>query len=295
MPVELLALLASVCWAFSSLFSAAPAQRLGAFAFSRWRMLFATVLLWGLAGWTGGAHTLQGSAWLLLAVSGVIGISLGDTALFACMNRLGPRRSGILFATHALMSAVLAWAWLDERLSAWGVVGAALLVSGVMLAVAFGKRADEGHGWEQTRGHLKWGVALGLLAALCQAVATLMLKPLMSTGVDAVAASAMRMSAALAAHGLLWVLWSGAHAKASVRWGDLFHTGMSALLAMVVGMTLILQALKTGQANVVALLSSVTPVMILPLLWVVYRKPPAWGGWAGAVGVVVGTSLLLTR
>jgi hypothetical protein len=35
--------------------------------------------------------------------------------------------------------------------------------------------------------------------------------------------------------------------------------------------------------------------MILPLLWVVYRKPPAWGGWAGAAGVVAGTSLLLAR
>lgn len=295
MPVELLALLASLCWAFSSLFSAGPAQRLGAFAFSRWRMLFAAALLWLLASWSGGAATLQGSAWLLLAISGVIGISLGDTALFACMNRLGPRRSGILFATHALMSAVLAWAWLDERLSAWGVVGAALLVSGVMLAVAFGKRADEGHGWEKTQGSLRWGVALGLLAALCQAVATLMLKPLMSTGVDAVAASAMRMSAALGAHLLLVALWQGARAKAPIRRSDLFHTGMSALLAMVVGMTLILQALKHGQANLVALLSSVTPVMILPLLWVVYRKPPAWGGWAGAAGVVAGTSLLLTR
>jgi drug/metabolite transporter (DMT)-like permease len=103
------------------------------------------------------------------------------------------------------------------------------------------------------------------------------------------------MSAALGAHVLLLMLWQGARSKAPIRGSDLFHTGMSALLAMVVGMTLILQALKTGQANVVALLSSVTPVMILPLLWVVYRKPPAWGGWAGAVGVVAGTSLLLTR
>jgi hypothetical protein len=36
-----------------------------------------------------------------------------------------------------------------------------------------------------------------------------MLKPLMSTGIDAVAASAVRMSMALAAHGVLW-RWAGA-------------------------------------------------------------------------------------
>jgi hypothetical protein len=39
----------------------------------------------------------------LLALSGLIGIFIGDTALFACMNRLGPRRSGVLFATHAIV------------------------------------------------------------------------------------------------------------------------------------------------------------------------------------------------
>ena len=293
MRPEAMALMAAGCWAFSSLFSAPPAQRLGAFAFSRWRMLFASALLWALAWHSGSWGSLASSAWLWLGFSGLIGIFLGDTALFACMNRLGPRRSGVLFATHAGFSAFLAWWLLGEVLWGWALVGAALLVSGVMLAIVWGKRSDEAHGWEQTRGRLFWGVALGLLAALCQSLATLMLKPLMSTGVDPVAASAVRMSVALAAHGVLWLLWRGARAQAPVRAQDLWLTFASAAVAMALGMTLILAAMREGQAGVVAILSSVSPILILPLLWLVYRRRPAWGAWVGAVLAVLGTALVM--
>jgi drug/metabolite transporter (DMT)-like permease len=290
---EALALLAAACWAVSSLFSAPPAQRLGAFAFSRWRMLFASLLLWGLALYGGGWRSLDASAMGLLALSGLVGIFIGDTALFACMNRLGPRRSGVLFACHALFSGVLAWVWLGEVLWGWALLGSVLLVAGVMLAIVWGKRSDEAHHWEQTRGRLAVGVALGLLAALCQSVATLMLKPLMSTGMDAVAASAVRMMLALAAHGVLWLLWRGARAQAPVRWTDAGLTFLSAAVAMALGMTLILKAMHLGQAGLVAVLSSVTPILILPLLWLVYRRRPAMGAWWGAALAVSGTVLIL--
>jgi len=291
---EALALIAAACWAVSSLFSAGPAQRLGAFAFSRWRMLFASLLLWSLALAGGGWRSLDVAGFGLLALSGLIGIFIGDTALFACMNRLGPRRSGVLFATHALFSAWLAWLFLGETLWGLTLVGSGLLVAGVMLAIAWGKRGDEVHAWEQVRGVLWVGLGLGLLAALCQSVATLMLKPLMSSGADAVAASAMRMSTALAAHGLLWLSWRGARARARLRLKDATWIFMSAAIAMALGMTLILQAMRDGQAGLVAVLSSVTPVLILPLLWLVYRRRPALGAWVGAMLAVIGTALILT-
>lgn len=290
---EVLALVAATCWAVAALFSAPASQRLGAIAFSRWRMFFASGLLWAIALASGGWRSLDTSAFGLLALSGVIGIFIGDTALFACMNRLGPRRSGVLFATHALFSAVFAWAFLGELLWGWALVGASLLVSGVMLAILRGRREDESHAWEQTRGRLAIGVGLGLVAALCQSVATLMLKPLMTSGIDAIAGSAMRMSTAFVAHALLWLVWSRAKAQHPMRWREAAQVFGSAAIAMALGMTLILQAMKHGQAGVVAILSSVTPIVVLPLLWLVYRRRPAWGAWVGALLAVVGTGLVL--
>ena len=96
---------------------------MGAFAFTRWRMLFASLILCVIVAFTGGWRSLSGDAVGLLVVSGLIGIFIGDTALFACMNRLGPRRSGILFATHALFSVLLAWAFLGEHIQGLALVG----------------------------------------------------------------------------------------------------------------------------------------------------------------------------
>jgi drug/metabolite transporter (DMT)-like permease len=92
---------------------------------------------------------------------------------------------------------------------------------------------------------------------------------------------------------VLWWLWSGARAHAAVRAQDLWLTFASAAVAMALGMTLILAAMRDGQAGVVAILSSVTPILILPLLWWVYRRRPAWGAWVGAVLAVVGTALVM--
>ncbi len=294
MRAELLAALAALCWAVGSVLSAQAASRMGAFAFTRWRLFFALCLLWSVAAWGGQWRGLDLHAAGLLVLSGLVGIFVGDTALFACMNRLGPRRCGILFATHALFSAVLAWPFLGETLWGWTLAGSGLLVSGVMVAIAWGRRADESHRWEDTRGTLAVGVALGLLAALCQAVATLMIKPLMTTGVDAVAASAVRTSAAFVAH--LILLWAGLrHSRLlqPLTAKVLASTGASAAVAMALGMTLILAALRTGQANLVGIMSSISPVLLLPLLWVIYRRRPALGAWVGSAMAVTGTALIL--
>lgn len=294
MRPELLAVLAALCWAVGSIFSAAASSRMGAFAFTRWRLGVALTALWALSLLGGQWRSLGLESLLWLALSGLVGIFVGDTALFACMNRLGPRRSGVLFACHAIFSVVLAWWWLGETLWGWTLLGSALLVAGVMVAIVWGRRDDEHHDWERTRGQLGAGVALGLLAALGQSVATLMIKPLMSTGIDPVTASAVRTSAAFAAHlGLLLAGLPLARLQQPMQWHTLWNTAASAMVAMALGMTLILWALREGQANLVGVFSSITPVLLLPLLWWVYRRRPAWGAWLGALMTVTGTAVVL--
>lgn len=289
-----MALAAAACWALGSLLSAQASSHLGAFAFTRWRMLCAASLLWLIAAISGGWATLALSSFGVLLLSGVIGIFIGDTALFAAMNRLGPRRAGVLFATHSLFSVVLAYFFLGETLWGWTLIGSSLLVSGVMTAIFFGKRKTELHIWESNQSQLRSGVALGLLAALCQAVATLMLKPLMETNIDAVAASAVRMTTAFVLHQVIFMLgFKVARAYLPMNKKVFLLVLANAGLSMVLGMTLILQALKYGDAGLVAILSSVSPVLVLPLLWLVYKRSPATGAWLGAVLTTLGTMLIL--
>ena len=99
MGYEWLALASASLWAIAALISVKPARHLGAFAYSRWRMFLVSLMLGTMSLLTGGWQTLTASVLPLLAISGLVGIFVGDTALFACMNRLGPRRSALLFSS----------------------------------------------------------------------------------------------------------------------------------------------------------------------------------------------------
>lgn len=297
---DLMALGAAVCWASGSVLAVAPLRHLGAFAFTRWRMLLVALLMWAitlLAAPLGGWQSLPRDAWGLMALSGLIGIFIGDTALFGAMNRLGPRRSGVLFATHAVFSAGLGYWLLGERMGLQAALGGLLTVAGVMAAILLGRRREDDHAWEADHGPVFMGVVLGLLAALCQAVASLIVKPVMANpAVDPIAASAVRVSVATALHFVL--LWGGfaparAHTRATL--GVLAQTGINGFISMGLGMTLVLMALRHGDVGTVALLSSVSPVVLLPLLWLRLGRAPAPGAWLGAGLTVVGTALILLR
>lgn len=293
---DLLALGAATCWAVGSVMSVTPSRHLGAFAFTRWRMLMVALMLWiavlAMQGWRGFEWANMG----VMALSGLVGIFVGDTALFAAMNRLGPRRAGVLFATHAAFSAVLGFWVFSERMTLQAFIGGVLTLSGVMLAIVLGRRKGEHHAWEADMGHVGVGVGLALLAALCQALGSLIVKPVMAQGADPVMASAVRVSVATVAHFVL--LASGFRAARAIQaptLGVLVQTGLNGFIAMGIGMTLILLALQKGDVGMVAILSSVSPILVLPLLWIQLRRAPAAGAWLGAVLTVLGTALILHR
>jgi len=295
-PYDLFALGAAACWALGSVMSVTPSRHLGAFAFTRWRMAMVAVMLWTVVAVQGSWHSFNGHAWGVMGVSGLIGIFIGDTALFSAINRLGPRRAGVLFATHAAFSAALGFALLDERMSIQALLGGVLTLAGVMLAIVLGRHKDETHAWEANHGQVGVGVALALLAALCQAVGSLIAKPVMAQQVDPIMASAVRVSVATAAHGVLLLagfMAARAHQAPTAR--VLAQTGLNGFIAMGIGMTLVLLALEQGDVGMVAILSSVSPILVLPLLWLQLKRAPAPGAWLGAILTVVGTALILWR
>src|SRR5262245_52597818 len=123
---ELAALGAATCWAVTGMIAARPAGHLGALAFNRVRQIFVTGLFVLYAVATGAWHSVDTALVGPLMLSGFIGIFLGDTLLFAGLNRLGPRRSGILFALNAPSAAILGFVVLGETLSLTATSGIAL-------------------------------------------------------------------------------------------------------------------------------------------------------------------------
>jgi len=294
MGFEWLALAAALLWAVASLLSVTPAQHLGSFAYSRWRMGCTAVILSSMAWFTGGWASVGQEHLVPMILSGLIGIFIGDTALFACLNRMGPRQAGLLFSCHAVFSTILGYFLFSETLSTMEFIGSSLVFSGVVLAIFFGRRGNRQHSLETIKGSVWIGVGLGLTAALCQALGGIIAKPVMQTAIDPVAASAIRMISAFIAHSAL--RFSGAkiaRPTQTMTWQMFYITAINGFLAMAVGMTLILYALREGNVGMVALLSSTTPIMLLPILWIYTKQRPNRYAWLGAIIAVTGTGILV--
>ena len=297
MPVhELAAVGAAACWAVTGIIAAGPAGKIGALSFNRTRQLFVVVLLGLYVVATGTWRELGAdTAWPLM-LSGFIGIFIGDTVLFAALNRLGPRRTGVVFALNAPMAAVLGWLLLGEELSAHAVAGIGVTLAGVVLAILFGKRRAQLHQWESVKGPLWIGVTLGLLAAAGQAVGALVARPAMETGIDPFAASLLRVGIAAVALTVLMQLPFAAVKPLRPLTPRLFAvTALTGFIGLGLGMTLLLFARSGGKVGIVSTLSATTPAIILPMLWLRTGEAPAPGAWAGAALVVAGMALIFWR
>lgn len=291
---ELAALATATCWATTGLIAADAVRALGAFHFNLWRQGFVTLVLLAVVAATGAWAGLDPWRLAVLALSGVVGILLGDTFNFAAVGRLGPRRAGAIFALNAPMAAVLGWALLGETLSLQAASGIALTAAGVAVAILGRPRANA-HRLESLTGTLLPGLACGLLAALGQAAGSLIARPVMEAGLDPWLASLVRVGASGLAMGMVAATPWAPRRPAQVSGLVVALTAATALIGLFLGMTLFLFALQGSETGIIATLSATSPVIILPLLWLRTGQRPTATSWLGAAMAVAGLALIFTR
>ncbi len=292
---ELAAVCAAFCWAITGVLAATPVAHLGAVSFTRIRMAIVLIMLAAYVAVTGSWHGFETATLAPIALSGIVGIFVGDTAIFLTMARLGPRRTSILFSSNAPMAVILGWSVLGETLSGQEMLGVATAFAGVLLAIVFGKRRSQLHQWESVRGPLWVGVAIGLFSGLCQASGSLILRPVMAAGADPATVAMLRVGTAVACFYAVYPVFPAySRAKAAMTRRIAVLTVASGFLAMALGVTLMLFALSGGKVGVVSTLGAMSPALILPLVWYNTGERPAPGAWIGAALAVAGTWLIST-
>ena len=262
----ILALAASLSWVFSQLYRHKPALYYRSLQFNRIRMIIATILLIGIIWLTGEEWRVSPDVWGWIIVSGILGIGLGDYFLFIAMERLGPRRTGVLFAINAPLAAFLAWLLLSESITFYIIFAIILGFVGIVLAVIYGSPQNNIHDWEVTKPPLWIGVGAGLLAALGQAAGVLCLRPIMEQGADPFQTSLIRV---VDAGIFLWASPLFDRKKTmlfkipplSVSW----HVIANGFFGLSFGLALFLKALETGQVAKVSMLVAISPVLCFPL------------------------------
>ena len=295
LPLHVLAALGTAaCWAVTGLISADAVRALGAFHFNLIRQGFFIAVLVLIVVTTGGwaGQTLHTMA--ILAASGITGLLIGDTLLFAAVGRMGPRRAGAVFALNAPIAALLGWFMLGEALPVQAVVGICIAAAGVAVAILGRPRADAL--WLETvQGVLLTGLLFGLGAAFGQAAGIMMARPVMAAGIDLYLALLFRLGASGLVMGLLAATAFAPPRPVELSRSALILTAISATLGLLVGMTLFLCALQGSQTGIIATLSATSPVTILPLLWLRTGQRPSALGFAGAALAVAGLGWIFLR
>jgi drug/metabolite transporter (DMT)-like permease len=189
---------------------------------------------------------------------------------------------------------VLGWAFLGEALGLQATAGIALTAAGVAVAILGRPRANA-HRFEQTRGVIWAGVACGLLAALGQAAGSLIARPVMVAGMDPWAASLVRVGSSGVAMGILAATPLLPPIPGKVTHKVLALTAATALIGLLLGMTLFLYALQGSKTGIIATLSATSPVIILPLLWLRTGQRPTLVSFCGAALAVAGLALIFLR
>lgn len=115
----------------------------------------------------------SGWQWLILLISGFVGIGLADSFYFRGLNTLGASRMGIVASLYSPFVIVLSVLFLSERLVLWQYLGFLLVLCGVIL-VSYRRRRSSID--EQ---YLRKGLMFGVLAVLLNAIGVVMVKPVL--------------------------------------------------------------------------------------------------------------------
>ena len=281
----LCALGAALAWSITSLLARSLIAPYGSATVNAMRSAVAGMLLVGWVAVTAGPGALvamSGATFLMLAVSIVAAIVIGDTVFFESTRAIGLGRAMTIATTYPIGAALLAAAFLAEPVTVPAALGTLLTLAGV--GVIVGLRSGE------SRPERLWfGVGTALVASVAWAVSTVMMKPPLRE-IDPLTAQAIRLPIAAA---LLWLTPWTRGAGAAVRAAGRGPLARMAVLSVVTAASsvLFIASLKYAGVAVGAVLSSTAPLFAIPLGVMFYgeRVTPAIlvGALLAVAGIVV--------
>ncbi|MFK7743036.1 MAG: EamA family transporter [Planctomycetota bacterium] len=306
---EIAALGTALCWLGSSLAFAYAGRAVGAQPLNQFR-LYAALPLLCLLAWL-----LLGSAWpadasgerqLWLAISGVVGLVLGDFCFFYALATIGPRVSSVVMSLWP--GCAVGFELLrGNRSTSSELLGITMTIVGVVL-VLLRRRSDGASGaggWRSDLSRRQWtlGILGALGGALGQAFGFLVSGDAMAAvpdpsggpdfapEIDPLLATIVRMVAATIGMQLVVTLQGQPLAMAKVVRNRRAHAmaWVGAICGPVLGVWLSMVArARAEHAGVAAALMATTPVFLLPVSIYLYRARVGPLGIFGTLLAVAG-------
>lgn len=297
----LAAFLTTLLFSISAICGQRSARQIGGVEANFWRICIAAIFLGIWANFFG--TRMRGEALPIFAVSGLMGIGLGDTGYFQALTRLGTRRTVLIVqCLTAPSAALIEWFWLGTRLSAAEIIFIAVILVGVAVAMAPGEHL------ELPPGSLWKGIMFGIVAAVGGALGAVLSRKAYAvafaagehpdpgtTGYQRVLGGAL-----VPAVILLVVKWRSAQAHGGIfenrtlqvsreKWARIWPWVVgNGLAGQTLGVSAMQWALEKTPTGIVTAIIAMTPVVVLPMTRAVDGEKIGTRSLAGAMIGIAG-------
>jgi drug/metabolite transporter (DMT)-like permease len=267
---EILSIAAALVWSLSVVLFRLSGRCMRPLSLNFFKNVVAVTLLLATVP-VAGQELLFPAPWtdyLLLAASGVLGITIADTLFFKSLNLVGAGLSQLVSLSYSPFVILFTFVFLGERLTIGDAGGACLIVFGIFLASGH----EPPHG--VTRAAIRKGIGLATTSVALMALGVVVAKPVLDRS-PVLWASTVRLVAGVTTLAL-WTLVSPKHRyvwsslKPSASWKIAVP---AAFLGAYLSMILWIGGIKYTHASIAAILNQTSAVFVLPFAAFILKEP----------------------
>lgn len=291
---EFSALGTAFCWSGSSMAFTAASERIGSLQLNINRMilgvffLLATILILNLN------YVVSPSQIKFLVASGFIGFVIGDSFLFQAFRMIGARIGMLMMSLVPAISTVLAYCFLNEVINFWGIIGIIITMCGVGMVI-LQKNSQVVSKYKIS----KSGIFYGFMGAFGQAAGMIFAKFAFNEGpVNGFVATFIRLTSAVIIFLPLAIIARKYKNPIKVYKKDikaLTFTFTGTILGPFLGVTFSLIAIANTKVGIASTIIATVPVIMLPLVRIIYKERLTWRSIMGAFLAVGGVAILFLR
>ena len=229
---------------------------------------------------------LSQNDWMLLVISGVLGISLADTLVFTALRKLGASMLSIVDLLYAPTITLMSVLFLKETLSPMFGIGAAFIVIGVAIATIQRNTEMPKELWS--------GVLIGIAGIITMAVGVVVAKPVLNNA-PLVEVTLIRLLAGVAGQ-LIWIGLIPRHREALsiLRPSRVWVTLLPAsVLGAYIAMLLWLGGFKYADASTASVLNQMAAIFVLILARIFLGEALGLRRSLGAACALVGAFIVV--
>lgn len=285
----LFALISAFLWALVAILYKNIGRKVSPIGMNVGKSLVA-VLCTGILLFIKGFESVGNNTLFFLIISGVLGISLGDTFFFMAIYRLRPSMAILMTTLIPAITVLLAVLFLNEHPSIKCWIGIVLTITGITIVLS--KKNPECKAKEISVS----GVIYGLLTSICCAASVIFSKFALAS-ISALEASFIRHLSGL----ILLIGWGIASLNLKLWFKPLLtdtslisRLFVTSFLGTFLGTWFCLLGLKFAPASIATVLNSTSPLFIIPLSHIILKEKISNNCIIGSIVAVAGVCIVLT-